>query len=82
MPSCVRSFCRWTRDQSVEFVANYSFLDRKQIEIEVDRYITWPGQACSYKIGEIKFKELRQKASLALGTISIDGSMHDMAFYL
>ena len=39
----------------------------QQIELEVDRYITWPGQACAYKIGEIKFLELREKATKELG---------------
>ena len=58
---------RWTRDYAIEFVGNYTFQTRSQIEIEVDRYITFPGQACSYKIGELKFKELRNRASSVLG---------------
>jgi len=52
-------------------VADYTFLSKKQIEIEVDRYITSPGQACSYKIGELKLKEIRSRATSLLGTVFV-----------
>jgi uncharacterized protein (DUF885 family) len=45
----------------------YNILSRKSLETEVARYITWPGQACSYKIGEMKMKQLRQQAEERLG---------------
>ncbi|MPC25320.1 hypothetical protein E2C01_018426 [Portunus trituberculatus] len=45
---------------------------------EVNRYITWPGQACAYKVGEIKIKELRQKAQNALGSLFRLSDFHDV----
>ncbi len=57
----------WTRDQAVEFLRSNTALSLHNINTEVDRYISWPGQAVSYKIGEIKIRELRKKAEEALG---------------
>ncbi|XP_050398472.1 uncharacterized protein LOC126816216 [Patella vulgata] len=57
----------WTRERAIEFLSNYSDFPKSQIEAEVDRYITWPGQACAYKIGEMKIKSLRKKAETILG---------------
>ena len=57
----------WTRDEAIAyFVAN---APRKKLDIvnEIDRYISWPGQALAYKIGQLKMSELRQRASSALG---------------
>ena len=62
---------RWTRSQSLQYLKRYTLMSTELLEREVDRYITWPGQACSYKIGELKFKELREKAEGELGKISI-----------
>ena len=58
----------WTRDQAVEFLRSNTALSLHNINTEVDRYISWPGQAVSYKIGEMKIRELRKKAEEALGT--------------
>ena len=57
----------WSRDQAIEFMLDNSALSRLNIETEVDRYIGWPGQACAYKIGELKIRELREIAETRLG---------------
>ena len=56
----------WTRDQVVDFMASNTALSLHEINTETDRYISWPGQALSYKIGELKIRELRKKAEEAL----------------
>ena len=58
----------WTRDEVVNFMAENTALSIHEINTETDRYISWPGQALSYKIGEIKIRELRKKAELELGS--------------
>jgi len=57
----------WTREQAIDFMMQNSALSFHNVEAEVNRYITWPGQACAYKIGEIKIRELRELASQELG---------------
>lgn len=49
---------------------NYTAYSEGKITTEVDRYLTWPGQACGYKIGELKIKELRAKAQKDLGNMN------------
>ena len=58
----------WTKAQAIKFMTDNSALSAANIEAEVNRYISWPGQALGYKIGEIKLRELRAKATAALGT--------------
>ncbi|GGD08625.1 DUF885 domain-containing protein [Aquisalinus flavus] len=57
----------WTRQQAIDFMAENSALSMNNITTEVDRYITWPGQALAYKTGELKIKELRALAEEELG---------------
>ena len=57
----------WTRERSINYIMNYTAITRKTAEIEIDRYVTWPGQACGYKIGEMKIKDLRKHAENVLG---------------
>jgi uncharacterized protein (DUF885 family) len=57
----------WTRQQATDYLAARTALSLHECTTEVDRYISWPGQALSYKIGELKIRELREKAEQALG---------------
>ena len=58
----------WKREEAVNFMANNTALSLHEVNTEVDRYISWPGQALAYKIGELKIRELRQKAQEKLGS--------------
>ena len=58
---------RWSREQAIEYFRQNSLLSERDIVKEVERYITNPGQATSYKIGELKIMELRARAQAALG---------------
>ena len=57
----------WTRDQVVDFFRKAAVIDEPLIQSETDRYIAWPAQALSYKLGQIKFRELRDRAQAELG---------------
>ena len=57
----------WTRDRVVEFFRKSGAVDEPTIQSETDRYISWPGQALSYKLGQLKIRELRDRAQQKLG---------------
>ncbi len=57
----------WSRDKAIEFFRANSPIEEINSEIETDRYIAWPGQACSYKMGQLKIEKLRRKAENELG---------------
>jgi uncharacterized protein (DUF885 family) len=57
----------WTRDQVVEFMRKSGAVDEPTIQSETDRYIAWPAQALSYKLGQLKIRELRDRAQKELG---------------
>jgi len=57
----------WSREKAIEFFKANSPIEEINAEIETDRYIAWPGQACSYKMGQLKIEELRRKAEKELG---------------
>ena len=57
----------WTRQQAIQFMADNTALSLHNITAEVDRYISWPGQATAYKMGELKIRELRRLAEERLG---------------
>jgi uncharacterized protein (DUF885 family) len=57
----------WSRDQVVEFIRKSGAIDEPTTQSETDRYISWPAQALSYKLGQLKFRELRERAQKELG---------------
>ena len=57
----------WSRDKAIQFFRANSPIEEINSEIETDRYIAWPGQACSYKMGQLKIEKLRRKAENELG---------------
>ena len=67
----------WTREQAITYLAEHTALSEHEVETEVDRYISWPGQALSYKLGEMKIVELRARAEKELGTKFDLRAFHD-----
>jgi uncharacterized protein (DUF885 family) len=67
----------WSRQQAIDYLASNTALPLHEVETEVDRYISWPAQALSYKMGEIKIRELRRKAEQALGESFDVRAFHD-----
>jgi uncharacterized protein (DUF885 family) len=67
----------WTRQEAIDFFAANSSKQLHDITVEIDRYIVWPGQALAYKIGELKFKELRARATKELGDKFDIRTFHD-----
>ncbi|PPK85205.1 uncharacterized protein (DUF885 family) [Neolewinella xylanilytica] len=57
----------WSRERAVTFMAENTALSMREVNSEIDRYIGWPGQAVSYKMGELTIRRLRQEAEAALG---------------
>ena len=58
----------WTRQEALDYMLENTALSAHNVKTEIDRYISWPGQALAYKLGEILIKEWRMKAEDALGT--------------
>lgn len=67
----------WSRDKALAYMLENTALSEHNVKTEIDRYISWPAQALSYKIGEIKIKQLRSKAEAALGDAFDLRSFHD-----
>ena len=67
----------WSREQVVEYMRNSHSVDEPTIQAETDRYIGGPGQACSYKLGQLKIRELREEAKQKLGAKFELKAFHD-----
>ncbi|TLU64707.1 DUF885 domain-containing protein [Thalassotalea litorea] len=67
----------WSRDKAMDFLASNTALSLHNVRTEIDRYISWPAQALSYKLGEIKIKALRAKTEQALGADFDIREFHD-----
>jgi uncharacterized protein (DUF885 family) len=67
----------WSRDQVVEFMRKSGAIDEPTIQSETDRYIAWPAQALSYKLGQLKIRELRDRAQKELGPRFDIRTFHD-----
>jgi uncharacterized protein (DUF885 family) len=68
----------WTREQSIQYLVDHTALAMHDIRAEVDRYIAWPGQAVAYKMGELKIRELRERAEKQLGSHFNVREFHDV----
>jgi uncharacterized protein (DUF885 family) len=67
----------WSRDQMVQFFRDHTAMDEPNIQTEVDRYIAWPGQALSYKLGQLEILALRDQAQKTLGAKYDIKTFHD-----
>ena len=67
----------WSRQQAIDYLANHTALTQHEVETEVDRYISWPGQALAYKIGELTILRLRKEAETTLGPKFDERRFHD-----
>ncbi len=68
----------WTREEAIAYMSKNTAKSRNDIKVEIDRYIAWPGQALAYKIGELKIRELRNKAEKDLGKEFDIRDFHDI----
>ncbi len=67
----------WSKEQAIAFMTDNSAMSAANIEAEVNRYISWPGQALAYKLGELKIRELRELATKELGAKFDLAAFHD-----
>lgn len=68
---------RWTREQGVQFFVDVNGSNPLEVASEVDRYCSWPGQACGYKVGHSEINRQREKARTTLGSTFVDTTFND-----
>jgi uncharacterized protein (DUF885 family) len=68
----------WTRQQAIDYMLENTVLAPNNIENEVDRYISWPGQAVAYKVGQLEILRLREQAKQRLGQRFDIRAFHDV----
>ena len=73
---------RWSREDARAYLLAHTALSAHEVATEVDRYISWPGQALSYKVGELRIRELRARAEQALGPAFDLRAFHDAVLAL
>jgi uncharacterized protein (DUF885 family) len=67
----------WTREQAIEYLRSHAALSEHEITTEIDRYISWPGQALAYKLGELQIRRHRREAEEKLGSRFDQRKFHD-----
>ena len=67
----------WSRSQAIDYLAGHTALSQHEVETEVDRYISWPGQALAYKLGELTILKLRKESETTLGPRFDERGFHD-----
>lgn len=67
----------WSREKAIDYLASHTALSQHEVETEVDRYISWPGQALAYKLGELSLRKLRAEAEAKLGPKFDKKGFHD-----
>jgi uncharacterized protein (DUF885 family) len=72
----------WSREQALDYLASNTALSLHEVTTEVDRYISWPAQALSYKLGEYTIRKLRDKAETQLGSDFVVRDFHDFILAL
>ncbi len=68
----------WTREQAIAYMLEHTGMGEKEVTSEIERYIVAPGQACAYKVGMLKIRELRSRAEKELGDKFDVREFHDV----